>query len=242
MNIQLNFNPAKIIKFLAVIICFLLLAHVAGQFSVFYLDHNEVFGLIPLFDLNEEQNFPTLYSTLALLLCSALFSIIAYAKKRNRSVYFLQWAGLAGIFFFLFIDDFVGIHELLNIPVRKVLNTSDFFHYAWVIPYIVFVLAVFFTYIKFLLHLPRKTRWLFFTAGFIFVAGSIGIEMIIGHWVQLGLRKSISVSILITLEEFFELIGVVVLIYALLSYIKSEYKKLTITISLQEGSKDLNTK
>ncbi len=182
--------------------------------------------------LNQEQNFPTLYSTLALLFCSALFSIIAFAKERNKNNYILHWAGLAVIFLFLFVDDFVGIHELFTARMRETLHTSGSFHYGWVIPYTVFVIAVFFAYIKFLLHLPRKTRWLLLTAGFIFAGGSIGFEMIIGYWVQSGLRWSISAAVLIFLEESFELIGVVVLIYALLSYIKSEYKKLTITISL----------
>lgn len=232
MDIQLNFSTAKITKYLFFILCFLFLAHVAGQFSVFYLEHETVFGLVPLFDLNQEQNFPTLYSTLALLFCSTLFSIIAFAKRRNKNNYILHWAGLAVLFLFLFVDDFVGIHELFTARMRETLHTSGFFHYGWVIPYLIFVFAVFFAYIKFLLHLPRKTRWLFLTAGFISAGGSIGFEMIIGYWVQSGLRWSISGAVLIFLEESFELIGVVVLIYALLSYIKSEYNKLTITISL----------
>ncbi len=241
MNIQLNFNPVKITKYLTVSVCFLLLAHAAVQFSVFYLDHNDVFGLVEMFDVDSEKNIPTFYSFLTLLFSSALLSIIAFGKKVNNSGYWLHWTGMAAIFLFLSIDEFASIHELFNRPISLALNVSrhinmedasDYPRYLWVIPYGILVIVFFLTYLRFLLDLPGEVKLLFFIAGLIFVSGAIGCELIWEIWYDPGVSHTIGDEIITTVEEMLEMAGIIVFIYALLSYIKSEYRKLTITISL----------
>ncbi len=76
-------SPRKVTRFLAGVIIFLSLAHLAGLISTYYLGHNHVFGLVPLFDLNSERNLPTLYAGLGLLFCAVLLGLIAWVKRAN---------------------------------------------------------------------------------------------------------------------------------------------------------------
>jgi hypothetical protein len=62
------FKPKQATIFFASIVVCLTLAHVAGQCSVILLKDKNIFEpLVPLFDLNLEQNFPTFYSSVSLL-------------------------------------------------------------------------------------------------------------------------------------------------------------------------------
>lgn len=186
--------------------------------------------MISLFDFDAERNVPTLYSSLALILASTLLSIIALAHKRNGSAY-LAWLGLAIIFLYLSIDEAASIHERFAAPVRKSLNTSGFLYFAWVIPYgaalTVFVIA----YLKFLMNLPRNIMILFVISGAIFVSGAIGLELLAGRQAQLYGYTSLLYYVLYTLEEFLEMLGIVVFIYTLLTYIVSQFNSLTITVN-----------
>ena len=61
---KLNFtlDPKNILKINVLLILFLLSANVLGLISKFYFDHGSVYGLIGLFDFNNEMNIPTFYS------------------------------------------------------------------------------------------------------------------------------------------------------------------------------------
>lgn len=241
MNIQLYLNPRKITKYLTVFVGFLLLSNAAVKFSVICLDHNDVFGLVGLFDFDHEKNIPTFYSSLTLMFSSALLLIIAFGKKGINSGYWLHWTGMAIIFMFLSIDEFAAIHELFDRPVSLALNVpghinkeegASAYPHLWVIPYGIFVIAFFLTYLRFLLDLPGRIKLLFFIAGLIYISGAIGCEMIWEIWYDPGDDPTtISDGIITTIEELLEMAGIIVFIYTLLSYIKSEYRELKIKIS-----------
>ena len=46
------------------------MANVAVLVSTFCFDHDYVYGLVPAFNFNEEQNVPTFYSSFAMLACA----------------------------------------------------------------------------------------------------------------------------------------------------------------------------
>jgi glycosyltransferase involved in cell wall biosynthesis len=62
-------------------------------------------------------------------------------------------------------------------------------------------------------------------AGLIYVTGAIGIELIGGRYSELY-GYNVTYFVITTLEELLEMVGVVVFIYALTSYIDSEFKGL----------------
>ena len=189
---------------------------------------------VNLFKLDGEGNIPALYSIFALLLSSALIAIIAFAKKKEDAPYRLHWKALSIIFLFLSLDEAASLHEMTTKPLRSALNASGFLLYTWVILGAVFVLIFVLAYLRFLADLPRKTRNLFLVAGAIFVGGALGMEMIGGYHRSLYIGQRVLLSricnfilnyhMISVVEELLEMLGIVVFIYALMSYISLHVK------------------
>ena len=228
---EIILKPRKTAGILSTIVLLLTLAHIAGQYSTYYLGYDNIFGLIPQFNLNSEQNIPALFSTLILLLSSILLAIIAYAVKKTGASYFYHWLGLSLIFLFLSMDESLSFHESMTVPLRKGLNTSGILFYAWVIPYGIALLILIFLYLKFFISLPAKTRKLFIIAAVAYLIGVIGIELIGGRIDEQIGRHNATYVVFSTIEEVLEMGGIVVFIYALMYYISTEFNDLSFRIS-----------
>ncbi len=178
-------SPKRFSQILLVVIGVLMLASIAGSFwrlvpvdSYFFVKMRKSF--IRLFDPNGEANIIAWYSASALLLCSFLLGIIALAKKTDHDSYTLHWGILSLIFLYLSVDEAAMLHEIADNPLRELFDLGGFFYYSWIIPAGIAVLIFGLAYLKFLFHLPSKTRWLFLVAGGIFVGGAIGMESVSG--------------------------------------------------------------
>lgn len=233
MKLTLFISPRKIALVLTLVVICLSLASLAGQFSSHILGYPRLFGLVRLFNVGLDTNIPTWYSSSALLLCSLLLAVIARAKQLARARYALQWKVLSAIFLYISIDEVAMIHENIDIMFGLSTNTSGFLHYGWVIFGIPLTLIFVLSYLKFLAHLPRKTRLLFFVAGAIFVSGGLGAEMFAARQDELYGMENMTYATITAVEEFCEMFGVVVFIYALLSYMNSNLKE--VHFCLQEA-------
>lgn len=130
----------------------------------------------------------------------------------------------------LAVDENVQLHENLVNPVRQLFNTSDYLYLAWVIPGIIFFTIFGLLYLKFLLSQSKKIRLLFILAGTIFISGAIGTEIIGSHiQYQFG-RDNFQYSLVTTLEELLEMIGLIIFIDAMLIFIKNNYPNISISI------------
>ncbi|MDN3684163.1 hypothetical protein QW180_11320 [Vibrio sinaloensis] len=109
------------------LITLLVLANLAGIVSKHFLSFPHMKSFIRLVDFDTEMNVPTLYSSLAMFVASALLAMVGYMhRKRGESS--LPWFGLAFIFHvFLSIDESSEFHEMLVGPVRSSLDTSGIF-------------------------------------------------------------------------------------------------------------------
>ena len=223
-------NPRTIAGVLLAIVGFLIAAHIIGQYTKIYLGHTHAFGLIDLFDLNREGNLPTLYASMTLLLCACLLAVIGAIKLCMRDAFFWHWAGLACVFLFLSVDEGVALHERLTDPFRTTLDESGLLYQAaWIIPYLALLGSFLALYFRFALHLPRRTMLRFVLAGAIFVGGSIGGELLGAlHHVLLGKQLDMSYALLIALEEGMEMGGIVVFVFAVVSYLGNEVERLEI--------------
>jgi hypothetical protein len=228
---DISLKPKKVTLFLSLIVGFLTLANIIVQVLWLHFGHDHIYGLFPLFNVRGEGNLPSTYSSLSLLFCSALLAIITSAKKKDGDPYTPYWFGLAVIFLFLSIDEAAAVHELLIRPIRSALNTSGLLFFAWVIPYGILLFLFVILYLRFLAGLPARMRWLFITAGLVFVSGAIGFEIFGAPLAEAGLRGSLSYAVLISIEELLEMVGIVIFIYALTSYIDSEFKEVLIKIT-----------
>ncbi len=210
--------------------------HIGLRFMELYLGHDCASGLFRLycrmFTVNAEGMIPTMYSTVALLFCSTLLTIIALSKKKTSAKYFPHWLGLALIFLFLAMDEALEIHEQFGGPVRSALDiTSGLLYFAWVIPYgfasFIFLAA----YLKFITELPARTRLLFVSAGCIYLTAAMGFELLGGRHSALYGQENLMYIVLSTSEELFEMGGIVVFVYAILSYMSLELNDLRITFA-----------
>lgn len=227
MNIEVY--SKKVFAYFIFVILVLLSINILGIVSKYYFGYPTVHGLVALFDFDTEKNIPTFYSTFALLFVSVLLLFITLVHKKLNSSY-LPWLGLAIIFLFLSLDEFVSIHERITTPVSKLLITSGQVHpAAWTIPYGVGLVVLIIVYFRFLMDLPKRIRKLFLLSGTIFVAGAIGFEFFGGRHVKLYGEDNLMFSLFYTCEEFLEMLGIVFFIYTLLSYIATQFQSLTIS-------------
>ncbi len=75
---------------------------------------------------------------------------------------------------------------------------------------------------------------LFVVSGLTYVLGAIGLEMIGGLRVDVHGSDDLVYLLIVTCEEFLEMLGIVIFIYALLSYMGEHLKELRIVIELSE--------
>ena len=225
-------------RFLLLVILSLVFASLITQFAQLLLPDYPLGELFAeLFNVNGEYNIPSLYSGYALLFCSILLAIIAYAKKVAGERYVRHWGALSIIFVYISLDEVISLHEKMSDPLRSSFSAHGVLYYPWVIVGCIFVLVFVLAFLKLLADLPAKTRRLFVIAGTVFVIGALGMEMIEGFYADLHGEFNIVFTILTTIEEFLEMLGVAVFIYALLSYISFYMKGLTLRVNIIDYKK-----
>ncbi len=230
-NMQITFSTRRIIWLLAVAVVVLTTASAGVQIAKYYLGHDQLLGAVRVFDADREGNIPAWYSSISFLICAILLAVIAISKKGERNRYWLHWAALSAIFSYFSLDEAAAIHELLILPLRSYLNAESFLYWSWVVVGIVFVLVFLLVYSQFILSLPARTRNHFILAGLLFVIGSIGMELISGNYIFVHEEKvDLTYAIMTTFEEFLEMTGILIFIYGLMVYLRSQVKGLHILI------------
>jgi hypothetical protein len=236
VNFAISLKVKKITTILTIFVLFLILAGTISEFHEYL--NNPILSsewFTDLFNLDSEFNLPALYASLSLLLCAQLLWIVTAIKKQERDRYFLYWRNLSFIFLFLSADEAFSIHEALIIPaVREALNLSPIFYQTWVIPGIILVSIFVWKYLKFLRYLPRSTCRLFILAGTLYVGGALGMEMAGGVYFDLY-DKTVIPGIGVIVEEALEKFGIVVFVYALLTYLSNLTDGLTIDVQFAQS-------
>jgi hypothetical protein len=234
--VDIILKPKRVALGFSAVVVFLTLANIGSVYIALHYRVAELTYIARLVDVTTEGNLPAYYSFFALLFCSALLLVITRSKRRDGDPYAPHWFWLAVIFLFLSMDEALSIHEFSSYLVILMLDTSGTIDtFQWLIPYGIFVLVFALAYLRFLTALPGKTRWLFVTAGVVFVAGAWGFKLLAEFIFETPLRRSAEYMVLSSVEEFLEMSGVVVFIYALTSYIDSEAIEERIRIISDEG-------
>jgi hypothetical protein len=164
-----------------------------------------------VFDLDEEESFGTWYSAVILLATGRLLLAQAKVFRAAADKWHLSWFTLGIGFHILSIDEVVGMHELLNTVMENA---------PWTVVGFWIVGLVGLSYIPFLWQYRGRTSALFLVAGAIYVGGAVGVE----HWTGADVN-SLHYNMWTTLEEGMEMAGVVVMIYALLDFMRGDSEK-----------------
>ena len=181
---------------------------------------------VRLFDLGGEANIPTWFSSSILLMSALLLAKIYRLKRAVDDEYARHWGVLAVIFTGFSLDETAVIHEMAIVPLRAMFHLKGLLYYGWILIGIISVLIVAIAYFKFLFALPETIRHLFVWAASLFVGGGIVVESLTGFLMGHDGQRTLVCALFETIEESMEMSGVIVFIYALLSYIELQSTKI----------------
>ncbi|MBC8176890.1 MAG: hypothetical protein H8E19_05750 [Deltaproteobacteria bacterium] len=232
-KIDLIISPKRVLKVLVVIVLLLTIASIIGQTYKYTVGHDRY--IVDFFDLDKEFNIPNWYASTTLLFCSLLLVFIAFGSRKAKARFFLHWIFLSAIFLIFALDEGLKLHEQSITPVREFFSSIGFasvgfFYYSWVFPAAILVIIFAASYVRFLMNLPSRTRYLFIIAGVLYVGGALLMESMTGLYASYANRENLTYAILTNIEELLEMVGILVFIYALMSYIKSDLPGLRIGI------------
>jgi len=206
----IRIDRARFSALLVLVVLVLLANHVILQ-VLHYQWHLGHWVLRDLFDVDEEENFPTWFSAAVLLLCASLLYAIAAKKTRELDRFSRHWLFLSMAFVVMSVDEVAGIHEALN-------TVTDA---PWTIPGAMIVTLAALFYVRFLTHLPVRTRVAFVLAGAMFVGGAVGVEHATDWYLESHDFDSLGYNLLTAVEEGMEMFGIALFIDALLGYMEA---------------------
>ena len=224
---ELKLNPGKMVWICAVGMAALLLLHIIACLPMLLMGRSYPWIFL---NLGGEQNLPTMFSTVLLLINAFLTGCIAWASKNERRS-MAYWVGLAFAFMAMGMDESFMFHERSMHIIREALQVSGWFYFAWVIPYAVLVLCFALVYCRFFFRLPVDTRKHIALAAVLYVGGAIGLEMLGGAWFSAHGKDVVYYLLLVTIEEMLEMAGGIAFIYAFSCYIDRHLPGLSLRIT-----------
>jgi hypothetical protein len=90
-------------------------------------------------------------------------------------------------------------------------------------------------YVRFFWALSRRWKRLFATAGALYVAGGLGMELVGGGYASQYGEQTIAYVMIWTVEEVLEMVGIAVLIYALPEYMRAHLSTIRVSLDGREG-------
>lgn len=243
---MLKLHPQKITLLLSMAAAALLVAN-CGILLAKGLGYEYLWGLVPLFDLDQEKNIPTFFATLLAIVASGLLLLISLVKKQMQRPWKL-WVSLSALFLLVAVDEFIGIHEQLTQPVRALLDAKGLLYFAWIIPYAFLTMLLAGIYGRFVLGMPANIRNGLLLSATLFLVGALGLEMLSGMLFEYSNQtRTMLYGTLSTLKESLEMAGLILFIHTLLCYIEDVQKNILIQLGtydpmariIQEAQKPL---
>lgn len=194
---------------------------------------NDITALpVAFFDLSTDTSIPTWFSSVQLLLCSLFLFLIYKFKVKDKDRFRVHWLGLSIIFLIFSIDEVATIHEKLGerLADRFLGDTSGLLHYGWVVFGGLFVAVVALLYVKFIQHLPDKSKFMFILSIAVFLIGALGIEMFSGNYSETHGSWNLGYALWTAAEEFFEMAGISLFLLTIIEYIRTYLGDIKISI------------
>jgi hypothetical protein len=225
--LHLSISVRRVVQGLSILIlAFSLVSFIGQVVSEFVVPNNDyVERIAHWLDVNAEASIPTWYAALALMSCSVLLAIIALAGRRHGRPYPLQWGLLSIGFALLSLEEIIGVHSQATKVLRTVASSTDGAGLVYILVLgamaVVGIIVLVALFGRFFLHLPRRWRILFGIGLVIYLIGVLASDAV-GDVLRSAFGEAGLVYIVVlTLEEALEMIGVLIVIYGLLEYIRT---------------------
>jgi hypothetical protein len=191
------------------------------NFVVYYQQVGQVYELSNRFDLDDESSVPTWLSQLLFLLIGVLAGLAAYLQT-NKSTRRL-WGVIAILGLVFSLDEISGLHEraLQSLHVLFFQNAppSGFSNAWWLVLPFLLIIGGWLAW-RMMRLLPRRTTLLIMAGGITFLAGSLAVDLL----TSIGSRETfLNQGILVAAEEGFELLGSVIIVYAIADYLEAHH-------------------
>jgi hypothetical protein len=223
MAASIHLSPRVVIRTLIVIVGLLVLIDSALNVIQYRFGHDTVFGLNHLMDLGREGSLPTWYASMQLAAAGMLLSIIAVSKVRGREKHAIAWCVLSAGFLFMSFDEAAEVHETWGKFVSAV-PREGIFYFSWVVVAIPLCVGLFIFFIGLLRSLSARTRNGMLLSAAVFLGGVLGMELVSGVYLDgIGIRNSLTYSMLNVLENGMELLGIALFIRVLVRQLSEEF-------------------
>lgn len=226
-------NSRRTATVLSVIVGLLVVASVIGDALVLTAAEpgELLLKVVRMFDLDEENNIPSYFSTVIILIAAALLGIIGVLESRREGSQVHHWRLLALIFLALSFDEFASLHEILIEPVRDRTGGVRVFYFGWVVPGLVFVAVVGAYFLPFVARLEPNSRRRFVIAGTIYVVGVLGVELVEGYIASGSGEQNWSYITALTVQEAMEMMGMILFIAALIQHLATMTPRLDVELT-----------
>lgn len=192
-----------------------------------------------IFNMDEENNIPTWYSSMILFVSAILFGLIAFWKLQVKDKFRWYWVILALGFATMSMDEVASIHERLVQPIDTALKITYANHFSWLLAGVPLVIVLGIIFYRFWAQLETPFKWLFLVAGLTYLGGVLAVEFLDGMIQEVTGGDNMGYAILTNIEEFLEIIGVTLLIYTLLRYINKHIPNVALSFE-QSASKKVD--
>ena len=227
---ELHLSPRTVARAMCTIVALLAVGHLLTVVIERGFGHGGVAGtevVVRVFGMDGELNAPTWYSASALLFCAGLAGLIAALVRRGAEPVSgaWHWALLAATLAFLSLDEAALLHEELSKPLTRSLDleAARWEYWAWLGPYLAATVVFVSVFARFVWRLPSHTRRPLLAGGAVFVTGAAGLELVGRElWDEGEGEGSTAYLLLVGAEEVLEMLGVVLVAYALLTFVSRE--------------------
>ena len=168
-------------------------------------------ALVGLFSLSYEGNIPNWYSSCLLFWCGLSLARISAGLWKRHDAFRWHWILLAGGFFYMSLDEAVGIHENFG----GITQVGGLLYYDWILPASMLILILALFYWPFLRSLPSKARRDFLFAAALFLGGAVAMELPLGYWADRFGVDNFGYAAIDLVEETLELLGLTVFLLGL---------------------------
>jgi hypothetical protein len=210
----------SLLRLLVAVAIAIFLLHYAVMYLRFVHDREFLLGFAGFLNVDEEESLATYVQSLQLLAAAVLLFAIGRRARRTGAAHAVGWLALAAIFLYLSLDEATLLHERLIVPLQRAFDTSGPLFFAWVLVAIPLVVVFVLLYVPFLRDLAPRTRNGFLLAGFLYLCGTLGMEMVGGVWADdRSFVDPVYLNVIVPIEEAFEVAGQLVFLSALLAYV-----------------------
>jgi hypothetical protein len=210
----------RVVVTVVVLFAAIVILHYLVMIARFGFGRRYLGGFSTLMNVDEEESFSTFLQMLNLLASSSLLFVIGHRARRLGRPHALGWMALAAVFLYLSLDESTQIHEQLIAPLQRALDAGGALFFTWIVVAIPLVILFVILYVPFLRDLEPEIRRRFLLAGFLYLCGTIGMEMVGGVWAdEHTFDDPVYLMAIVPVEEAFEFVGQVLFLSTLLTYV-----------------------